>query len=168
MALPTATIISETDLFQHGLILGCRPFRVVPALSWAYPWPHSLRYSSTTLCTATSATRCICCSTDDPQPQMLPSVPSLAWTYPWATTPSEAYLLWCRHNHGCRMAHPQGRFLQLKFILEPAQESSTGPAAMLWLPASPGPSPLPLSKCSQAKHFSKEWKQIWSLMNTGL
>lgn len=34
--------------------------------------------------------------------------------------------------------------------------------------ASPGPSPLLSSKYSQAQHCSKEWKQNWSLMNTGL
>lgn len=40
---------------------GCSPSRGVPALAWTYSWPHALRHSSLTSCTATDASRCACC-----------------------------------------------------------------------------------------------------------
>ena len=61
VALPTATVPSEVNQLQYGLIPGHSPARAVPALWWAYLWPHTLRSSSMTSCTTMSY----------PQPQML-------------------------------------------------------------------------------------------------
>ena len=70
----------EMRLLQHGLTHGCSPSRVAFALSWAYPQPHTVGYSSMASSTPTDVS----------------SVPSPAWTYPWATIPSEVQH---RRNH---------------------------------------------------------------------
>ena len=79
---------SEVNLFQHGLTHGCSPSRGVPALSWAYPWPHALRCSSMTSCTATDASRCTCCSMDLFTATDASGCPAPAWTHPQVTVPS--------------------------------------------------------------------------------
>lgn len=63
MALTTATISSGVTLLHHGLTHDCSTSTSVPAVLWSYLWLYALRcFSSKTLCTATEAPGCTCCS----------------------------------------------------------------------------------------------------------
>lgn len=65
-SFPWATMPSEMYLLQHGLTHDCSPSRGVFAVSWAYPQPHTLGYSSMTSSTATGVLRCAFSSMDLP------------------------------------------------------------------------------------------------------
>lgn len=143
-------------LLQHGLTHDCSPSRGVFAVSWAYPQPHTLGYSSMTSSTATGVLRCAFSSMDLPlglNPFRGPAAAAQGHRC------CEMHLLW----HGLIQGHrclkgvqlPHGlthrsQALPLEFTLEfqPVQNSST--AAVALAICQPDTSPWLLSKCSQA------------------
>lgn len=101
-ALPTATVTSEVNLFQHGLPFGCSLSRVC-LLCHGLTHGHCLEVLQHDLmhrhwcfkvhllqCGFIHSHQCLMCM-----------LPSPAWAYSWPTIPAEVCLQWHRHTPRC-------------------------------------------------------------------
>lgn len=173
---PPWTVPSEADLLQHGLTHSHSPSQNRPAPTWPHPWMQALQGCSCSV---------VRLSMDTFFEVLQHNLVHSHWCYnehllqhgSSTTTGDSKCTFYTSSCMDLSLGHnpfrgtprmqsvsstgmPPSTQVDTGIPACPGEQHRTRSDAL----ASPGPSPLLPSKCSQAQHFSKDW----SLMNAGL